>query len=171
MNLINSDCWFNTLIYLDIQSILRLCQANKEFNNIVTYSYIWNILGKSLHLQPPNPKARKFKTWKDVVTKINKKKFCELCFTTQREIPEDYNKRRIQQIKFLTFDKFICFSCQNCRFDFSLYDSINYCGYREYYNIKYPDKKLDKVKKMLSKKHNFQRIVSYFLHYHPRYLL
>ncbi|KAJ3299885.1 hypothetical protein HK104_006242 [Borealophlyctis nickersoniae] len=65
-----------------LAELLKCGRINRPFETLVDAHPVWGKLGRKLHLPPPKPRARVYKTWKSLVMR-KRGKFCERCCATK----------------------------------------------------------------------------------------
>jgi hypothetical protein len=117
MDTLNFDV-LNEIIHIlgeeSVYSILELMKCNRYMYDMVNHSNFWNKMGRSLNFQSPKKKAKKFKTWKDVIFK-HKGKFCEMCRRSSLEetIPNVENILVFTKLEMNSSTNI--FACLECR--------------------------------------------------------
>ncbi|KAJ3048593.1 hypothetical protein HK097_010395 [Rhizophlyctis rosea] len=81
---LNDDCWTQITLHLartSIGELLKCGTLSRRFQCLVDTNPFWPAVGKRLKVGPPNPHARKYKTWKSLVMQ-KRGNFCENCPST-----------------------------------------------------------------------------------------
>src|SRR5271170_7329187 len=72
----------------------RLSKVNKEWKNILDHHHFWKNLIEDLDLSKPNPKTKKYKTYKSIFIKnINNLCFCKTTFAENNKLIKKIHRK------------------------------------------------------------------------------
>ncbi|KAJ3048269.1 hypothetical protein HK097_010726 [Rhizophlyctis rosea] len=84
---LNDDCWTQVTFHLartSIGELLKCGTISRRFQYLVDTNPFWPAVGKRLKVEPPKPRARKYRTWKSLVMP-KRSTFCEKCLKNIRQ--------------------------------------------------------------------------------------